>query len=239
MGPLLRLAPNLTALEVWPAHLGYGNLDWSGITTLSLEDADISEAKMIEVIRSCRGLKEFTFSPDQTTAPNEIMAAVAMHTSTLKKLDLHFHTEYDDDLWIGSLAMFICLEELSIYPDDMGKSGNCTLETLPSSLQFLKINGYPLDYREEIESLASKIRTGGYPSLKEVCLPVWECDSDHPGPCRGIYVNEDHGYESGIDEHGSDWEYLSGDEEAGCDGGKTVHDLRAIFLEAGVSCTIR
>ncbi|KZL83657.1 f-box domain protein [Colletotrichum incanum] len=239
MDPLLRLAPNLKALGVWPAHLGYGDLDWSGITTLSLTNADISEAKIVEVIRSCRGLKEFTFSPDQTKAPNEIIAALSMHASTLRKLDLHFQAEYDDDLWVGSLAMFTSLEELSIYSGDMGKGGNCTLQTLPSSLKLLKINGYPYESCEEIKSLASQIQTGGYPNLKEVRLPVWECDSDHPGPCRGHYVDEDHGYESGIDEHGSDWEYLSGDEEEACDGGKTVHDLRAILLKAGVSCKIR
>ncbi|GJC85433.1 hypothetical protein ColLi_08271 [Colletotrichum liriopes] len=239
MCPLLRLAPNLKALEVWPAHLGHGDLDWSRITTLSLKNADISEAKLAEVIRSCRGLKEFSFSPDQTKAPNETIAALSMHASTLRKLDLHFQTQCDDDLWVGPLAMFTNLEELSIYSGDMGKRENCTLRTLPLSLKLLKINGYPYGYREEIESLASQIQTGGYPSFKEIWLPVWECDSDHPGPCRGIYVDEDHGYESGIDEHGSDWEYLSGDEEQACDGGKTVHDLRALLIEAGVSCKIK
>ncbi|WYZ43709.1 hypothetical protein EsH8_VII_000145 [Colletotrichum jinshuiense] len=239
MDPLLRLAPNLKALEVWPAHLGHGDLDWSGITTLSLKGSDISEAKIVEVIKSCRGLKEFTFSPDQTTAPNETMTALSTHASTLRKLDLYFGTEYEDELCLGSLAMFTSLEELSIYSGDMGTGGSCTLQTLPSSLEFLKINGYPNDYNEEFGWLASHIRTGGYPCLKEIWLPAWECDSDHTGPCRGTYVDENHGYESGIDEHGSDWEYLSGDEEEACDGGKTVHDLRALLLEAGVSCKIR
>ncbi|KAK1984847.1 hypothetical protein LZ30DRAFT_585322, partial [Colletotrichum cereale] len=140
---------------------------------------------------------------------------------------------------LGSLAMFTSLEELSVSSGDIGKGANCTLRMLPPSLRHLKIVGYPYECRDDAAWLAGWVRAGGHPGLKEVSLPIWECDSKHRGPCRGKYVDGDHGYESGIDEHGSDREYLSGDEDDACDGGKTVHDLRALFLEAGVSCKIK
>ncbi|KAH0430758.1 F-box domain protein [Colletotrichum camelliae] len=240
MNPLLRLAPNLKELQVWRARLGHGeDLDWSGFTSLELTDADASEAAIANVIRSCRGLREFTFSPDTGHAPNEAMAALLMHASTLRKLDINFGADGEEDgLRVGSVAAFNNLEDVRLSRHEIGRDSECTLRTLPSSLRVLEICGYPDDCREEIEWLAGAIQAGDYPNLKEVWLQRWECDTDHLGPCRGTYCDEDHPYEEGVDEHGSDWEYDSVEEEEACDGGRTVTELRAILLEAGVSCKI-
>ncbi|EQB51798.1 hypothetical protein CGLO_08636 [Colletotrichum gloeosporioides Cg-14] len=216
MNPLLRLAPSLKQLQVWRARLGHDeDLDWNGLTSLELLDADASEAAIANIIRSCRGLREFTFSPDKCHEPNETMEALLMH------------------------ATFTSLEELGISVSEMGWDEECTLHMLPRSLRSLDIHGYPVDdeCRHEIEWLAGAVEAGTYPNLKEVWLSSWECDTDHPGPCRGTYVDEDHPFSEGVDEHGSDWEYDS-DEEEGCDGGRTVTELRAILLGAGVSCKI-
>ncbi|KAI8215244.1 hypothetical protein K4K48_012209 [Colletotrichum sp. SAR 10_66] len=243
MNPLLRLAPNLKKLQVWRARLGHDeDLDWSGFTSLELTDADVSEAAIANVVRSCGGLREFTFSPDTGHAPNETMAALLMHASTLQRLDINFGAEgQEDGLCVGSVAAFASLEELGISAVEMGWDEECTLHMLPKSLRSLEIHGYPRDdeCRQEIEWLAGAVEAGTYPNLKEVWLSGWECDTDHPGPCWGTYVDENNPFMEGVDQHGSDWEYDSDEEEDGCDGGRTVTELRAILLEAGISCKIR
>ncbi|WQF85637.1 Putative F-box domain, leucine-rich repeat domain superfamily, F-box-like domain superfamily [Colletotrichum destructivum] len=237
--PLLRLAPNLTKLEAWPALFDPKDLDWSGITTLMLEGAETSATQVAGVIRSCNKLRDFSFFTKHDPSPSEIMTALSTHTSTLRRLNLYFINLYSDaNVAIGSLAAFTGLEELSIPADNIGTRAGCTLRTLPQCLRLLNIEGHPHGHREDIEWLAGHIRAGNLPNLGEVRLPVWECDGDHAGPCRGTYVDEDNGYESGIDEHGSDWEYEDGEEDEACDGGKTVHELRALFRDAGVSCQI-
>ncbi|KAK1841529.1 F-box domain protein [Colletotrichum chrysophilum] len=243
MNPLLRLAPSLRKLQVWQARLSHGeDLDWSGFTSLELTGVDASEAAIANVVRSCRGLREFTFSPDTGHAPNETMAALLMHASTLRKLDVNFGAEgQEDGLCVGSVAAFTSLEELGISVWEMGWDEECILHMLPKSLRSLEIDGYPRDdeCRQEIEWLAGAVEAGTYPNLKEVWLSGWECDSDHPGPCWGTYVDENNPLREGVDQHGSDWEYDSDEEEDGCDGGRTVTELRAMLLEAGVSCKIR
>lgn len=243
MNPLLRRAPNVEKLQVWRARLGHDeDLDWSGFTSLQLTDVDASEAAIANVVRSCRGLREFTFSPDKGHAPNETMAALLSHASTLRKLDINFGAEgQEDGLCVGSVAAFTSLEELGISVREMGWDEECTLHMLPKSLRSLEIHGYPRDdeCRQEIEWLAGAVEAGTYPNLKEVWLSGWECDTDHPGPCWGTYVDENNPFREGVDQHGSDWEYDSDEEEDGCDGGRTVTELQAILLEAGVSCKIR
>ncbi|KAJ0166718.1 hypothetical protein CTA2_6154 [Colletotrichum tanaceti] len=239
--PLLRLAPNLAKLEAWPVDFGPQDLDWGRITTLMLQGAATSATRVAQVIRSCRKLRDFSFSTFLGHSPGEIMAALSTHTSTLRRLNLHFVDVYSDaKATIGSLAAFTGLEELCIHADSIGNGAGCTLRTLPPSLRLLNIEGHPHKNRDEFKWLVGHVRAGNLANLGEIWLPVWECDGDHVGLCCNTYVDENNGYESSIDEHGSDGESEDGeeDEAEACDGGKTVFKLRARFRDEGVVCEI-
>ncbi|KAK1593145.1 uncharacterized protein LY79DRAFT_552916 [Colletotrichum navitas] len=174
MKPLLRLAPNLEALEVSSVHLGHGDVDWDGITSLHLRGASIDDA--VKIIRSCRGLKGFIFSPYEVFAPpDEILSALSMHASTLRKLNMA--------LQVNSVATFTSLEELSVSASYMGRGEDCILQELPQSLKLLEIHGNPENYPKEMESLLLKIAGRGYPNLVKVWLSAWYCDCDRRGSC--------------------------------------------------------
>ncbi|KAK2044982.1 hypothetical protein LZ31DRAFT_270657 [Colletotrichum somersetense] len=226
MSLLLRLAPNLEAFESSPAPLGHGDVDWSGITMLSLACTNTDD--VVKIVRSSCGLKEFAFSPnDSNDLLDKIPSALSMHASTLRRLDMH--------MWSAPVAMFTSLRELSIDTNYMGRREDSILRELPLSPKPLKTNSYPRECCKEIEWLAFQVGIGCYPNLEEIWLPARECYRDHPGPCGGANVDEFGFYEAPA--HETDGRAVD-DVEPGCDGGETVHYCQALFHEVGVSCII-
>lgn len=240
--PLQRLSPKLDKLWIRPVQTSHGIVDWSKINRLTLQYDNMFEAHLIRIIESCGELVEFDCSAMRGALdPQDIMRALSRHAKSLRKLGLDLGNMRDMGVGIGPLSMFTKVETLSISAANICGSGETsTIQALPEGLRTLVITDYPRDDEAaEIEWLADQVEEAGkHQNLKQVWLPLWECDSDHTGPCRGTFVGYDHEFVSGVDRHVPELaDYYDSDDE-GCDGGETVHDLRATFLDAGMDCKI-
>ncbi|KAF6807837.1 hypothetical protein CMUS01_14031 [Colletotrichum musicola] len=238
--PLQRLAPKFDKLNITPVHTSHGLVDWSKITRLKLDYWSMHEAHLVRIIESCGELVELGCTASRgALEPQGIMRALSRHSKSLRKLAIDLGSYKDlGDVSIGPLSMFSKVKKLSISASNAGIGDTCTLQALPENLRALVITEYPSeDEGAEIEWLAEQTGMGKYPDLKQVWLPEWQCDTDHQGPCRGTYVGYDHEFIPDIDLHQPEWGEYDEDEE-GCDGGETVHNLQAAFRDAGISCNI-
>ncbi|KAL0932682.1 uncharacterized protein CTRU02_211645 [Colletotrichum truncatum] len=174
---LINLAPHL---KVFHANnllgMNEGDIDWSNITSLNLDDDQFGTKKIIRIIESCKRLEHLEFEcGDESPAP--VIVALEKHAESMKLLSFISYGDDPEADGLISLKAFQTLEGLTL--NGLECVPGTILQTIPQSLNHLRIDGDFDHLQEDFQWLASKYLEGSFPNFERLRLePMWTCGHD-------------------------------------------------------------